>query len=50
MIPPAMFSSFSATKALAHVLRLPGSNVEIVVNFPTFFVVADSLVPTNIAK
>jgi hypothetical protein len=27
MIPPAMFASFSATKALAHVLRLPGSNV-----------------------
>ena len=27
MIPPAMFSSFSATKALAHVLRLPGSDV-----------------------
>ena len=27
MIPPAMFSSFSATKALAHVLQLPGNNV-----------------------
>ena len=27
MNPPAMFSTFSATKALAHVLRLPGSNV-----------------------
>ena len=27
MTPPAMFSSFSATKALAHVLRLPGSDV-----------------------
>ena len=27
MNPPAMFSSFSATKALAHVLRLPGSDV-----------------------
>jgi hypothetical protein len=27
MIPPAMFSSFSATKALAHVLRFPGSDV-----------------------
>ena len=26
MNPPAMFSSFSATKALAHVLRLPGSD------------------------
>jgi len=27
MNPPAMFLSFSATKALAHVLRLPGSDV-----------------------
>jgi hypothetical protein len=27
MNPPAMFLSFSATKALAHVLRLPGSYV-----------------------
>jgi hypothetical protein len=27
MNPPAMFSTFSATKALAHVLRLPGSDV-----------------------
>jgi hypothetical protein len=27
MNPPAMFASFSATKALAHVLRLLGSNV-----------------------
>ena len=27
MNPPAMFASFSATKALAHVLRLPGSDV-----------------------
>ena len=27
MNSPAMFSTFSATKALAHVLRLPGSNV-----------------------
>ncbi len=27
MTPSAMFSSFSATKALAHVLRLPGSDV-----------------------
>ena len=27
MTPPAIFSSFSATKALAHVLRLPGSDV-----------------------
>jgi len=27
MTPLAMFSSFSATKALAHVLRLPGSDV-----------------------
>jgi len=27
MTPPGMFSSFSATKALAHVLRLPGSDV-----------------------
>jgi hypothetical protein len=27
MNPPAMFASFSATKALAHVLWLPGSNV-----------------------
>ncbi len=27
MNPPALFSTFSATKALAHVLRLPGSNV-----------------------
>jgi hypothetical protein len=27
MNPPAMFLSFSTTKALAHVLRLPGSNV-----------------------
>ena len=27
MTPPAMFSTFSATKALAHVLRLPGSDV-----------------------
>ena len=26
MNPPAMFSTFSATKALAHVLELPGSN------------------------
>jgi len=27
MNPLAMFSTFSATKALAHVLRLPGSDV-----------------------
>jgi hypothetical protein len=27
MTPPAMFSTFSATKALAHVLQLPGSDV-----------------------
>ncbi len=27
MTPPAMFLSFSATKALAHMLRLPGSDV-----------------------
>ncbi len=27
MNPPAMFASISATKALAHVLRLPGSDV-----------------------
>ncbi len=27
MNSPAMFASFSATKVLAHVLRLPGSNV-----------------------
>jgi hypothetical protein len=27
MNPPAMFAVFSATKALAHVQRLPGSNV-----------------------
>ena len=27
MNPPAMFSTFGTTKALAHVLRLPGSDV-----------------------
>jgi hypothetical protein len=27
--PPAMFASFSTTKALAHVLRLPGSDVRL---------------------
>jgi hypothetical protein len=27
MNPPAMFLTFSTTKALAHVLRLPGSDV-----------------------
>jgi hypothetical protein len=27
MNPPAIFLTFSATKALAHVLRLPGSDV-----------------------
>ena len=27
MNPPAMFAAFSATKALAHVLQLPGSDV-----------------------